>query len=56
MSNSYKKYRSIFNQRNSNLKIKIRGAVASREQPNPILFRRRLLSLIAVVVDFICVK
>ena len=50
------KYRLIFNQRNSNLKIKIRGAVASREQPSPISFRRRLLSSIAVVVDFICVK
>ena len=30
------KCRSILNQRNSNLKIKIRGAVASREQPSSI--------------------
>ena len=46
----------MFNQQYSNLKIQIRGAVASREQPSPSMFRRRLLSSIAVVVDFICVK
>ena len=33
---------------------RIRGAVASREQPSPTLFHRRLLSSIAIVVDFIC--
>ena len=44
---------SIFIQRNNDFKkITIWGAAASRKQ----LFRRRLLSSIAVVVDFICVK
>ena len=37
-------------------KTKIRGAVASQEQPNPILIRRWLLSSTAVTVYFIFVK
>ena len=48
------KCRWIFNQ--GNIKNKIGGGVASHEQPGPIFFRHRLLSLIAVVVDFICVN
>ena len=36
-------------------KIKIRSDVDSREQLSPILLRRRLLSSIAVFVDFICI-
>ena len=45
LSNSFK-CRPIFNQRKSNLKIKIRGAVASREQPSPSLFRRRRIAVV----------
>ena len=37
-------------------KIEIKGVTDSREKPSPILFRPRLLSSIAVIVDFVEIK